>query len=541
MAGRSSGGTLSGPGFVRPFMGGKTPSPSELAGPAGWTGLVDAQGNPWSVKDDPLKPRDEAVAVAVVRDIPVSIVELDWAVADVRNALENHAIGLFQSSAMLSDAIVGDARVQAALGSRVGALFGLPQRFLPSPADTSGEVLAAWQGAFEQATEGPLTGNALVEVKRWAHLAGIGVAEIQWDTSVTPWQPYLKPWHLQHFYYDWPRRTLVAVTMDGPVDVTPGDGRWFVHAPHGILRGWMQGSVRALALPWLLRQLAFRDWARYSERHGMPLLKAKMPAMSRTEDKDRYVSSLSTLGTEAVVSLPQNMDGTGFDLELIEAASQSWEGFDRLIVRCDSAITLCLQWQNLTTEVKEGSFAAARVHADVKQSAVEFDEDTLARDIEWQIARPYASWNFGNAALAPRTRWDCEPLEDRKLELEVLEAFGRTCQALSQGRIEYDPAELAKRYRVRGMSAARTTSASAKGVQLNASDIATITTVDEARSSVGLPPIGGEDGALTLAQYQAKYAQTIASANAATQGEAAPTAPTAPAPDGGPDGTSQAA
>jgi phage gp29-like protein len=438
-------GVLSGPGYVRAPM---------IVSPKAPGQILDAYGSPYSIARDPLPAADRAIASAIVRDIPVSLVSLNWTVQEIRDALDAHAAGMFQASSQLAEAITGDDRVQAALGSRVGALFGLPVRFEAAEADTGGEVVGAWKQAWKRCTEGPFTGNTLTEIKRWAHMQGFHVSEIQWDTTVTPWQPLLRPLHPMHFYLDIARRTLVATTMDGPIDVTPGDGRWFVHAPHGVYRGHMQGAVRALALPWLLRQLARRDWARYSERHGLPLIKAIMPGMAKTEDKDRFTSSLATMGTEAVVSLPQNLDGTGFDVGLIEASSQSWEGFDRLIVRCDSAITLCLQWQNLTTEVKEGSLAASRVHADVKQTAIEFDEATLARDIEWQIARPFAAWNYGNPELAPITRWDCEPLEDIAAANAGLETFARACSYLTQARVDFDPAELAKRYRVRGMQGA---------------------------------------------------------------------------------------
>jgi phage gp29-like protein len=432
-------GTLSGSGFVR------VPTANDFGG----SRILDATGAPYSISRDPLPGADKARATGVVRDIPVSIVALRWTVAEIAQALESHALGQFASSAMLADAIGGDDRVQAALGSRVGALFGLPISFGRGAADASGEVLEAWKQAYPRCTESPLVGNALSEIKRWAHLLGFGVGEIQWDTSVTPWQPFLRPLHPMHFWLDVNRRTLVASTVDGPVDVTPGDGRWFVHAPNGVQRGYMQGAVRALALPWLLRSLARRDWARYSERHGLPLIRAVMPAMAKAEDKDRFVSSLATMGTEAVVSLPQGIDGTGFDVSLIEAASQSWEGFDRLIVRCDSAITLCLQWQNLTTEVKEGSFAAARVHSDVKQSAVEFDESTLSRDVDWQIGRPFALWNYGNALAAPSTHWDVTPLEDKIAECQALETFARALASLRQAGEAIDVAALAKAYRVR--------------------------------------------------------------------------------------------
>jgi hypothetical protein len=57
-------------------------------------------------------------------------------------------------------------------------------------------------------------------------------------------------------------------------------------------------------------------------------------------------------------------------------------------------------------------------------------------------------------------------------------------------------------------------------IDLTPTDIATIVTVDEARASQGLPPLGGEDGALTVAQFKAKYAEVISEVAQAEQGDA---------------------
>jgi hypothetical protein len=60
-------------------------------------------------------------------------------------------------------------------------------------------------------------------------------------------------------------------------------------------------------------------------------------------------------------------------------------------------------------------------------------------------------------------------------------------------------------------------------IALTSTDIASIVTVDEARASQGLPPIGGTDGALTVAEFQAKNAAVIAAAANATAGTPTPT------------------
>jgi hypothetical protein len=55
-------------------------------------------------------------------------------------------------------------------------------------------------------------------------------------------------------------------------------------------------------------------------------------------------------------------------------------------------------------------------------------------------------------------------------------------------------------------------------IDLTSTDIASIVTVDEARRSQGLAPMGGANGALTVAEYQAKNAAVIAAAANATSG-----------------------
>lgn len=59
-------------------------------------------------------------------------------------------------------------------------------------------------------------------------------------------------------------------------------------------------------------------------------------------------------------------------------------------------------------------------------------------------------------------------------------------------------------------------------IALTSTDVASIVTVDEARRSQGLPPIGPPDGLLTVSEYQAKHAAIVAAAANAAAGEPTP-------------------
>lgn len=477
--------------------------------------ILDARGNPYRAPRDPLSTRDRGSVTEVFRDLPISPLYTKWTVSSVEAALVAHTEGQFFSSGRLIDSISTDDRVISALGARVGALLGLETFYERADEDADGAVLAAWSKAWPSCIAPPEQGDQTDAIKRTAHMAGFSVSEIVWDTSVTPWQPYLKPWDTSLFYYDRSLRSLIALTEDGPEVVTPGDGKWFVHAPGGVHRAWMSGLVTPLALPWFLRMLARRDWARYSERHGMPLLKAKMPSLADAEDKKRFESDLVTMGSEAVVTLPQGFDGEGFDVELLEAAAQSWEGFDRLITRCESAITLTVQWQNLTTEVKEGSLAAARVHGDVKQTAIVLDERAWADDVQAQIGRPFAAYNFGNPNAAPRTRRDVTPLEDRLARTQALESFSRALATLLTAGAPVDVPSLAREYRVPLPLAKEI----AKQAPIFAYHMtAGVVTRNEVRARLGLPPIPGPKGEELLGDPANAAAPATSSTTTTTDG-----------------------
>lgn len=419
----------------------------------------------------------------MLRDIPSVTTTLDWTVEAVRAALNGHTSGSFAGSAMLCDAMIGDDRIHSALGSRVGALFGLPTLY--EGADV--EVRDAWRRAWEIGA----TPEVQAEAARWTHLMGFALVEILWDTDAPRWQPYLKVWHPQYARYDVMTRTYRVATLDGEVECAPGGGRWLVLAPYGE-RSYMYGAVRALALPWLLRNFAYRDWARYSERHGMPMIKASVPEMASSDDKDAFVGALRTMGSEAVVRLPENLDGSKFDVTLLEATANTWQGFLSLISKCDTAITLTLQWQNLTTEIKEGSNAAARVHADVKQTAVEFDDRTLSQAIGQQVARVWVEWNFGADREVPVTRHDTSVTEDHEAAARVLESLSRSVGSLTNAGVQVDAPALALAYGVRlPIMVDATRKPPVFGYHLQAG----VLTRDEVRARLGEPPLGGDEGA----------------------------------------------
>lgn len=403
----------------------------------------------WQPPRDPLK---EAQPGVIHREIPIATVQTHWSWQGVNAALDDLRIGIFDRPAQLAESILWDARVQAAMSSRTGGLLGRPAKFeaASSPrvkgSRAAQEVLDAWLDVWPQVS----SESAFSQLHAWAVMM-FGLAQITWDTSVTPWVPHIVPFHPRYTYYQFVFRKLIALTLDGQVPVTPGDGHWFCLAPFGDHRGWMRGVMPALARPWIQRNFAFRDFARYCERHGFPMLKAKVPAAADPRQIAALNSKLANIGQESVITIPQGVDGANsYDIDYLEPTAATYEAFSQAIATCDMDITLALLAQNLTTEVKEGSFAAARMHGDVRQAVIEFDNRWLSEAIYSQIARPFALFNFGDAELAPYTTRDIEPYEDYATQAATFSSFANALLALRNAGVELDePSALASRMGIR--------------------------------------------------------------------------------------------
>jgi phage gp29-like protein len=409
---------------------------------------------------DPMRDVEAVAARAMIihREIPNVSIETGWTVDQVRAALEDLVVGLFDRPAMLHETVASDSRVQSAMRSRSTGLLGRPVRFT-IPKRYKDEPLAqkchrAWERHWPNMHAEP----AMLQMLEGADSLGFSYQQILWDTNRKVWLPYLQSWNARYSYYHWWYRCHVAVTQDGQTPIVPGDGHWVLHAPYGQYRGWMFACLRALAQWWLARNYCLRDFAAYCEKHGFPTILADTPFGADPLDILAYQMQLRGLGQDNIVQVPGSVDVTKYgkyDLRYLEPKDANWQAFKELIQICNGEITLALLGQNLTTEVKEGSLAAARVHADVRQDFLEADARALSRTFYVQVLRPFAALNFGNADLAPVMTWNVSPAEDYKTKAEALMAFSESLNflrlsgwALESNR---DLERFARAYGVRGL------------------------------------------------------------------------------------------
>ena len=406
--------------------------------------------DPFATPRDPiagLTPEQKVARLkAVKRDSPVGGFRVfDWDHDSVAGTLVAHCNGNFAGSAELCDAVLGDAKVQSVLGSRLAAMLGATcthRRSRDGDTALSKAVLDAWRDGYTK-----LAPNSVVsDIKRYAAMIGFSISELQWDTSCAIWRPRLKVWHPRYCYFDLQERCYVVVTMDGPERITPGDGRWFLHAPHGPYRGWMQGAIRAVAPAWIERDEALQSWSSYNRIHGMPTAVLEVPSVARASEVEEIARAIGQKDGASLLIATTGQDGQKYALTYSEPSTISWEGFKARIEQSNNDIEWALLWQPASAE---GGYAPGeRAHAGARQALLEFDERTFVDDLREQVTRPFAEFNFGCADLAPHTHYEIEPEEDLQKKLSSLESYTRSVSAMNGAGYTFDARAMARGYGV---------------------------------------------------------------------------------------------
>jgi phage gp29-like protein len=355
-----------------------------------------------------------------------------WTIAEVRNALALHRQGDFSQSALLVDTMGEDDCISSVLEKRVDALlqsdFQLqavdkPNRQLSKR--IAGDLEPCWWDYFPE--------SELDELLRWYRMLGVGIAVLDWTMTSSSWTPTLRVLHPQYLRYDEERGKWFYYAREGELEVTPGDGRWVMLIDGR--RGWMRGSVRPMALPWIARQLTLRDWNRFNERHGFPLILARAPAIADDADRDQFWEDVGSLQSEAVAQLITHLDDNGaqFDLDLLEATDKSYDSFKLHLEYIDRRITVHFLGGNLSTEVvNQGARAASDTHHGVEREKASADGKKTSTALRKQALTPIVMFNYPGAIpeVTPWPEWDTTPTEDDGAKADAAKKFGESLKAI---------------------------------------------------------------------------------------------------------------
>jgi phage gp29-like protein len=361
----------------------------------------------------------------------------EWAPADLGTAWRLAQGGNLSLAAELAEATLADDRVQATLGTRIRGLLGLPLAFEP-PNNREGRTITRaleadfWAFAPEE---------SLYQLVAWGLLLGVGLARLDWQEGESGRVlPVLEVWHPRNLRYDPQRGVWQVQTREGGM-VEPRPGAWWLYTPYGARRPWSHGLWRALAVPWLVKQDAVRYWARDNEVGALRVGQASGPTTA--EAREQLARDLADLGNSTGIALPE-----GYSLQILSPSGDVWQSKQAAIEWANTALTTAILGQNLTTEVRGGSFAAARVHDAVRRDLLEADAEGLSTSMREQVLSYWAEFNYGDARLAPWPRWDTDLPEDTAQNADTLSRLAQAVATLAQAGAPVDVPALLERYDV---------------------------------------------------------------------------------------------
>ncbi len=294
-----------------------------------------------------------------------------------------------------------DARIHAVLQTRKQAVVGLPWEI-----EGQGRVAKAVRQMVQGITN---FDEALTDLLD-AVGKGFAVTEIAWQYEDGMWWPRALNWKPQsRFRWDDSMTRLLVVTDEEPMGMALPQNKFVVHQ-YKARSGHPNRTalLRTVAWMYLFKHYSIKDWLVFAEVYGMPLRVGKFDVGTSEADKRALLDAVRGLGSDGAAIISKNTE-----IEFVEAAGKgSSDIYKALIDLANTEIALAVLGQNLTTEVKGGSYAAANVHDRVRMDLVEADCLNLARTLNTQLIRPFVDINFGQRTEYPGIKFRYEQPED---------------------------------------------------------------------------------------------------------------------------------
>jgi hypothetical protein len=442
----------------------------------------------------------------------------------VRNAIAMHRQGIFIESSALSIAVLSYGPVLAALGQRVAPILGLPRKIRMGTRGLS-RVLGA-EVERQLAPRAGLTSSQYFPDTLWGSgaiedaMMGFHVLQhVDGDpdpvTGVRPRYTRLWPtWAVQYYRY---RKTFVAITTEGPVDIT-NDGKFTLVAdsiePH------FTGAIVALGEEAFDGKSTQRARAAYIDRYGNPKWVGTMPqgTAARTPEGQAFFAALATLrGPDGYGVLP---NGATYKLEGLsgqtsavfkDALESNWQYVAAILLGSDGTMT------------RGTGVYSAPIFAGVRRDLVDRGLKMAVRGANQGHVAPWLALNYA-ASIASAGGWIDPvldiPLPDPDSDARIKSysdrvlSFHKIITAERSAGFEVTEERVAQLSAALDIDPPSLSTQAVSRIGLAPTDMAKVVTVNEARGSAGLPPLPTTDerGEKFISEIAADIGQAVAGA-----------------------------
>jgi phage gp29-like protein len=248
---------------------------------------------------------------------------------------------------------------------------------------------------------------------------GMGVCQILWDTSRTPWVPKDYKW-VDPRYLRPDAETLSEILLisdDAPQGKPLEPYKFIVHLPRtksGSI--WRNGLTRLCAVMYMLKSFTIRDWWAFAEVFGIPIRVGKYGPNATVDQIATLKNAIATIASDSGAIIPDSMM-----VELVETAKGNGGDtlFESMVRWCNEEISKATLGQTMTTE-NGSSRAQATVHNEVRLDIAKWDARQLESTINEYLVKPFIILNWGVQQTYPRVCIRVPEPEDLKVTVESL-------------------------------------------------------------------------------------------------------------------------
>lgn len=368
---------------------------------------------------------------------PPSVTPTRWYQSDLEQAERLADGGDLRRAGQLMLAARKDGHLAGVLSTRTGGLVRLPRQFR-GDADVIAR-LERGHNSTRSAFDEMFPPSELAMFTADGVLLGVAVGELVPVRNRA--YPVFVRYDPQYLRFDWNTNTWLYLSHLGAVKITPGDGRWILHTPGGMIAPWQAGLWRAIGQAWIRKQHAALYKDNWEAKLANPARVAIAPQGAAEAQKQSHFQRVMAWGVNTVFGMTP-----GYDVKLIESNGRGWESFAKTIEACNSEFVLALAGQVVTTTGGTG-FANADVHKSIRADLIKETADGLCHTLNTQGLPFFVACVFGMDAINTRrvsVEYDVTPPKDLNAEAMAMSGVSGAITSLTAALA---PVELAPNVR----------------------------------------------------------------------------------------------
>lgn len=289
---------------------------------------------------------------------------------------------LIAQSELFSDMEERDTHIFAEITKRKMAIAQLDWKLKPAPSAGAREKKDI--KALQELLDDALDIESLVFSMADSIGHGFAALEIKWQNTNGYWLPSEITHRPQRWFtVDKATRENLRLrdgSLDGAELVNYG---WIIHE-HSNKSGPLatRGLYRTLALPYLFKNFATKNWLRFCELYAVPI---RVLFHHEKDEMKKYglLSAMQAMGQNGVALLE---GGTQDDLKTVDSAKGEGQGFLNLIQWCEGSVSKAILGGTLTSDSgKNGNYATASVHDQVRNEIRDHDAKQIAETLTKQL------------------------------------------------------------------------------------------------------------------------------------------------------------